>query len=75
MIRRLVTSAELALLCCGAPAAAQEKIKVVASFSILGDLVRNVGGDRVEVADLVGRNKPDLPTFGANRCTIASTSS
>jgi zinc/manganese transport system substrate-binding protein len=35
-------------------AAAQEKPKVVASFSILGDLVQKVGGDRVEVLTLVG---------------------
>jgi len=59
-MRRLLICAGLALLCCGLPAAAQgdsAKIKVVASFSILGDLVRNVGGDRVEVAALVGRNK------------------
>jgi zinc/manganese transport system substrate-binding protein len=35
-------------------AAAQEKPKVVASFSILGDLVQKVGGDRVEVVTLVG---------------------
>jgi zinc/manganese transport system substrate-binding protein len=56
MTRRLVTCAVLALLCCGGPAAAQEKIKVVASFSVLADLVRNVGGDRVEVGVLVGRN-------------------
>jgi zinc/manganese transport system substrate-binding protein len=35
-------------------ARAQEKLKVVASFSILTDLARNVGGDRVEVAMLVG---------------------
>jgi zinc/manganese transport system substrate-binding protein len=55
-MRRLLTAAVLALLACGAPAAAQEKIKVVASFSILADLVRNVGGDRVEVAVLVGKN-------------------
>ncbi len=34
----------------------QGKIKAVASFSILGDLVRNVGGDRVEVETLVGPN-------------------
>lgn len=33
-----------------------EKLKVVATFSILGDMVRNVGGDRVEVATLVGPN-------------------
>ena len=34
----------------------QGKIKAVASFSILADLVRNVGGDRVEVETLVGPN-------------------
>ena len=31
-----------------------EPLKVVASFSILGDLARNVGGDRVDVTTLVG---------------------
>jgi len=31
-----------------------EKLNVVASFSILGDLVGNVGGDRVNVTTLVG---------------------
>jgi zinc/manganese transport system substrate-binding protein len=39
------------------PANGQErKPHVVASFSILGDLVRQVGGDRVEVIALVGPN-------------------
>lgn len=38
------------------PAQAQSKIDVVASFSILGDLVKNVGGDRVNVTTLVGPN-------------------
>jgi zinc/manganese transport system substrate-binding protein len=42
------------------PAAAQErppgKLKVIASFSILGDLVKNVGGGRLELATLVGAN-------------------
>jgi len=32
----------------------QDRIRAVASFSILGDLLRNVGGDRLEVATLVG---------------------
>ncbi len=54
-MRRLLACALLALLA-GIPAAAQDKIKVVASFSILADLVRNVGGDRVDVTVLVGRN-------------------
>lgn len=31
-------------------------IRVVASFSILGDLVRQVGKDKVEVSTIVGRN-------------------
>jgi zinc/manganese transport system substrate-binding protein len=35
---------------------AQERLKIVASFSILGDFARNVGGDRVEVTTLVGPN-------------------
>ncbi len=38
-----------------APAmAAAQKIPVVASFSIIGDLVRQVGGDRVSVTTIVG---------------------
>src|SRR5579872_2058952 len=32
----------------------QPRLKVVASFSIIGDFVRNVGGDRVELTTLVG---------------------
>jgi zinc/manganese transport system substrate-binding protein len=38
------------------PLRAQEKIQIVASFSILGDFARNVGGDRVNVTTLVGPN-------------------
>jgi zinc/manganese transport system substrate-binding protein len=44
----------LLALVAAAPAAAQDKIRTIASFSILGDLVKNVGGDRVEVATLIG---------------------
>ena len=36
--------------------AASGKVKTVASFSVLGDMVKNVGGDRVEVTTLVGPN-------------------
>ena len=36
------------------PAAAEEKLKVVASFSILGDMVRQVTGDLAEVTTIVG---------------------
>jgi zinc/manganese transport system substrate-binding protein len=36
------------------PARAQGRLDVVASFSILGDLAKNVGGDRANVTTLVG---------------------
>lgn len=52
----LVASAALGLtLATGsAQGFAQEKLPVVASFSILGDFVKQVGGDRVSVTTLVG---------------------
>jgi zinc/manganese transport system substrate-binding protein len=34
----------------------QSKVKAVATISIIGDLVRNVGGDRLDVTTLVGPN-------------------
>jgi zinc/manganese transport system substrate-binding protein len=54
LTRRLVTLAAIGLALAVTPAAAQDKLKAVASFSILDDLVKNVGGDRVEVTSLVG---------------------
>ena len=39
---------------CSAQPIATERVRVVASFSILADMVREVGGDAVEVAALVG---------------------
>jgi zinc/manganese transport system substrate-binding protein len=54
MMRRLGLLISLALIAVTAPARAQERLNVVASFSILGDFVRNVGGDRVSVTTLVG---------------------
>ncbi|BAL79520.1 metal ABC transporter substrate-binding protein [Bradyrhizobium cosmicum] len=44
----------LALLLTASPLRAAERLNVVASFSILGDFVRTVGGDRVNVTTLVG---------------------
>jgi zinc/manganese transport system substrate-binding protein len=41
-------------LAASAPLHGQERLKVVASFSIPDDFVRNVGGDRVSVITLVG---------------------
>jgi zinc/manganese transport system substrate-binding protein len=46
----------LVLAMAASRADAADRLKIVASFSILGDFVRNVGGDRVEVTTLVGPN-------------------
>ena len=43
-----------ALLLIAPPLHAAERLNVVASFSILGDFVRNVGGDRINLTTLVG---------------------
>ncbi|PWB79932.1 MAG: ABC transporter substrate-binding protein [Methylocystaceae bacterium] len=48
-------AAVAALAVTTAPARAEsERLPVVASFSILGDLVKSVGGERVDVATIVG---------------------
>src|SRR3712207_6724040 len=52
----LLLSFAALLTIAGAPAYAQDRTKVVASFSILADFVRQVGGERVEVISLVGPN-------------------
>src|SRR3954464_9936473 len=44
----------LAVLLSASPAWADTRLKVVTTFSILGDLVREVGGELVDVTSLVG---------------------
>jgi len=44
----------LALAMLASPLQAADRLNVVASFSILGDLVRNIGGERVDLTILVG---------------------
>lgn len=50
----LVALVAAAVLGIAQPAKAQEPLTVVTSFSILADLVRAIGGDRVEVIALIG---------------------
>jgi zinc/manganese transport system substrate-binding protein len=57
MIRRTFIGAAIGLTAIfglHAPAVAADKITVVASFSILGDMTRQVGGEHVDVVTLVG---------------------
>src|SRR5579859_275639 len=45
-----------AVMLVATPSRAEDRLKVVASFSILADFVENVGGDKVNVTTLVGPN-------------------
>ena len=56
MLTRRIALAAAALMLPGVTASAQERLKAVATFSILADFVKNVGGERVEVQALVGPN-------------------
>ena len=49
-----VVACSVISLCFVATAVAEEKLAVLATFSIIGDFARNVGGDRIEVQTLVG---------------------
>jgi zinc/manganese transport system substrate-binding protein len=55
-MRRSLWLACLALIVTASPARAAGRLEMVASFSIIGDFVKNVGGDRVNVTMLVGPN-------------------
>jgi zinc/manganese transport system substrate-binding protein len=54
LMRRVLLAGATALTLLGSSAHAAAPLPVVASFSILGDLVKIVGGDRVRVTTLVG---------------------
>jgi len=81
MIRRfrLAVLFVCAAMFVAAPAGADDKLKVVASISIIGDLVKSVGGDRVDVTMLVGPNSDahvfsptpsDAKTLGAAKAVF-----
>lgn len=54
MKRRGCLALILAMMFAPGAAAAQERLPVVASFSILADMVEQIGGERVQVTPLVG---------------------
>ena len=45
-----------ALIIFASMSVASAKIKVVSTFSILGDMVQNIGGNNIELTTLVGAN-------------------
>jgi zinc/manganese transport system substrate-binding protein len=69
MLKSLMFST--AVLLSGATFAQAEALKVVASFSILGDIARNVGGDKIEVATLVGPDS-DAHVYEPKPADVAS---
>lgn len=80
--RRLLLSAALpVLMTLSAVPASAETLKVVASFTVLADVVRQVGGDHVKVTSLVGPNgdphefepsPADAKTLNAAKVTFVS---
>ena len=52
----LLIAGAIILLAFSATAKSSNKIKVVATFSILGDMVKRIGGDHVHLTTLVGPN-------------------
>ena len=53
-MKRIIGALALALLAFAGPASASDRLQVVATFSILGDMVRQVTGDLADVATIVG---------------------
>jgi zinc/manganese transport system substrate-binding protein len=53
-VQASLAAALLAATAMTAPATAEDKLDVVASFSIIGDFARIVGGDRIALTTLVG---------------------
>ncbi|MFN5717443.1 MAG: hypothetical protein ACK463_23305, partial [Bradyrhizobium sp.] len=66
-MRHLLGLISLALVLASGAAQAAERINVVASFSILADMVRNVGGNDVDVVALVG---PDGDALAEQRLAL-----
>ncbi|OQS26935.1 metal ABC transporter substrate-binding protein [Chromobacterium violaceum] len=62
-----------ALLLLGMPALALAKVPVVVSFSIIADMAREIGGDRVEVVSLVGPDQ-DAHVFQPSPADIKKVS-
>jgi len=70
---KVLTAAICGCMACASVAMAQDKIPVVASFSILADMTERVGGDRVAVQTLVGPEQ-DAHVFQPTPAAAANVS-
>ena len=55
------------------PAGAGKPVRILTSFSILGDIVKNIGGDRVEVTTLVGADS-DVHAYSPTPAAVRAVS-
>ena len=53
-VKRILSFVTLLFLMAAGPASASDRLQIVASFSILGDMVRQVTGDLADVTTIVG---------------------
>jgi len=72
-VKKLVLMSCLGSSLCFTSAFAQEKINVVASFSVLGDLVNEIGGDKISLTTLVKANS-DAHTFNPSPKAVRTVS-
>ncbi len=69
----IIAAALSGIVCAASSSLAQEKIPVVATFSILADMAQRVGGDRVAVQALVGPEQ-DAHVFQPSPAAAAAVS-
>jgi zinc/manganese transport system substrate-binding protein len=75
MLHSLRAALALAALLTAAPARAEDRISVVATFSVIGDMLANVGGDHIALRTIVGAGGDSelyQPTAG-DVATVASS--
>jgi zinc/manganese transport system substrate-binding protein len=54
MFRCIIALGAAALLLAGPPVQARDRITAVATFSVIADMLANVGGDRIDIKTIVG---------------------
>src|SRR5205814_6558181 len=70
---RLIIALAAALLLTG-PARAADRIPVVATFSVIGDMLANIGGDRIDIKTIVGAGG-DCELYQPTAADVAKVSS